>query len=87
MKILSFMILCLFVTGCVVVPTTDTAEVKHCEISSDKKTLKIVDIAKDTNSYYSISGIILFPITGVVSGAYVAVNNIYHYGENKIVCG
>jgi hypothetical protein len=26
------------------------------------------------------------PITGVVSGAYVAINNIYHIGEEAVVC-
>jgi hypothetical protein len=27
------------------------------------------------------------PITGVVSGVYVAINNIYHMGEEAIICG
>ncbi|WP_258872684.1 hypothetical protein [Thalassotalea euphylliae] len=57
-----------------------------CEISSDRKVLKIVDGYKDNNTYYSISGVILLPITGIVSGAYVAVNNIYHLGEETIKC-
>lgn len=50
-------------------------------------TLKVVDIAKESNSYYSISGVVLYPISGIVSGTYVAVNNIYHIGEEKLVCG
>lgn len=73
-------------SGCVVVPTVDNTHTKRCEISSDRKTLKVVDLAKETNSFYSISGLVLYPITGIVSGAYVAVNNVYHYGEEKIVC-
>ena len=51
-----------------------------------EKTLKVIDLAKESSSYYSISGVILLPITGVVSGVYVAVNNVYHLGEEKIVC-
>ncbi len=85
------LIVMVMTTGCVVVPAIDDAYVNRCEISSDRKILKIVDVAKDTNSYYSISGILLtpiiVPITGIVSGSYVVVNNIYHLGEEKIVCG
>lgn len=73
-------------TGCVVVPEKDARYENSCEISSDRKTLKIVDLAKETNSYYSISGAWLFPLTGVVSGTYVAANNVYHLGEETIVC-
>jgi hypothetical protein len=77
----------LIVSGCVVVPTEDLSSVNKCEISSDRKTLKIINGFEDTNTYYSISGLLLIPITGVVSGAYVAINNIYHLGEERIVCG
>ena len=77
----------LMFTGCVVMPVTDHTYENRCEISSDRKTLKIVDAAKGTNSYYSISGILLLPITGVVSGVFVAVNNVYHLGEETIMCG
>ena len=83
------LVLLLFVSSlsaCVVVPTVDHSYVNGCEISSDRKTLKVVDAAKGTNSYYSISGVVLYPISGIVSGLYVAVNNVYHYGEEKIVC-
>lgn len=77
----------LIISGCVVVPTEDLSSVNKCEISSDRKTLKIINGFEDTNTYYSISGLLLIPITGVVSGAYVAINNIYHLGEETIVCG
>lgn len=73
-------------SGCVVVPTVDNTHTKRCEISSDHKTLKVVDLADETNSFYSISGLVLYPITAIASGTYVAVNNVYHYGEEKIVC-
>ncbi|MGO2076072.1 hypothetical protein ACT3S9_04355 [Pseudoalteromonas sp. AOP31-A2-14] len=76
----------LLLSGCVVVPTVDNLHTSRCEISSDRKTLKVIDLAEQTNSYYSISGLVLYPITGVVSGVYVAVNNVYHYGEEEIFC-
>jgi len=73
-------------SSCMVVPTIDHSYSNRCEISSDRKTLKVIDVAKGSNSYYSISGLIVYPISGIVSGIYVAVNNVYHYGEEKIVC-
>lgn len=72
--------------SCVVVPTKDESYTAKCEISADKKTLKVVDLAKETNSYYSIGGIILTPLTGIVSGIYVAVHNTYVLGKESIVC-
>jgi hypothetical protein len=42
---------------------------------------------EDTNTFYSISGLVLIPLSGIVSGTYVAINNVYHLGEEKIVCG
>ncbi|WP_137166979.1 hypothetical protein [Salinimonas lutimaris] len=74
-------------TGCIVVPQTDTAKVNKCEISSDRKTLKIINGFEDTNTFYSVSGLVLLPISGVVSGTYVAINNVYHLGEETLVCG
>jgi hypothetical protein len=85
-------ILCGFITllltsGCVVVAAKDLLAVNKCEISSDRKTLKIINGFKDTHTYYSVSGLILLPITGVVSSIYVTINNIYHVGEKAVVCG
>ncbi|GAA6206592.1 hypothetical protein NBRC116600_33900 [Thalassotalea sp. SU-HH00458] len=80
-------ILALFISGCAVLPVDDHSYINKCEISSDKKTLKVVDAAKGTNSFYSISGVILLPITGVISGVYVGINNIYHLGEETFTCG
>lgn len=79
---------CIVLTGgCVVVPEQDLSYVNKCELSSDRKTLKVIDASKGTNSYYSISGLILLPVSGIVSGTYVAINNVYHLGEESIVCG
>lgn len=79
--------LALLLSGCMVVPETDTAKVNRCEISSDRKTLKVINGFEDTNTFYSISGLILLPVSGVVSGTYVAINNVYHLGEETLVCG
>ena len=87
MKFLLLLILSTTISGCIVVPETDTAKVNRCEISSDRKTLKVINGFEDTNTFYSISGLVLLPISGVVSGTYVAINNVYNIGEETIVCG
>ncbi|CAB9492542.1 hypothetical protein [Alteromonas macleodii] len=88
MKLVPFLILSVsLLSACVVVPETDTAKVNKCEISSDRKTLKVINGFKDTNTFYSISGLVLLPISGVVSGTYVAINNVYHLGQETFVCG
>lgn len=87
MKCYVFLALCIpLLDGCIVVPQTDTAKVNRCEISSDRKTLKVINGFEDTNTFYSISGLMLLPITGIVSGTYVAINNVYHLGEETLVC-
>ncbi|MBE1298839.1 MAG: hypothetical protein GJ680_02865 [Alteromonadaceae bacterium] len=74
-------------SGCIVVPQTDSTKVNRCEISSDRKTLKVINGFDDANTYYSVSGLVLVPISGIISGTYVAINNIYHLGEEHIICG
>ena len=84
------LVLFTFVSGCVAVPATDVSYVGRCGVSPDHKTLKIVDVAKETNSYYSISGLVLTPIllpaTAIISGIYVLTNNAYYFGKNIIQC-
>ncbi len=91
MRQLVTLLILLFVTGCVVVPENKSETNYHCEISSDKKTLKIINLADETNSFFTIENMVVSPITvlttGVVSASYVAVNNIYYLGEKKIKCG
>ena len=86
-KVILFLAALMLVSGCVVVPEDDLAKVNRCEISSDRKTLKVINGFEETNTFYSISGLVLLPITGVVSGTYVAINNIYNLGEERFVCG
>ena len=78
------------ITSCVAVPVADVSHVGRCGVSPDQKILKIIDVAKATNSYYSISGYLLTPIilptSVVISGAYVLTNNAYYYGKNVVQC-
>ena len=77
--------------GCITVPVVDDSHTHKCELSTNMKVLKIVDVAKETNSFYSVGGLILSPIliptSAIISGTYVLVNNTYHIGEKEIKCG
>ena len=88
---LSVLLVLLAASGCISVPVTMASHIHKCQISGDMKTLKIVNVAKETNSYYSVSGVLLSPIliptTAILSGTYVLVNNIYHLGEERYKCG
>ena len=80
---------CWVFTGCVILPVNDEHYRAKCEISSDKKTLRVVDVTKEAK-YYALDSYLLTPIlipaSAIVSATYVAVNNIYNLGEEKIVC-
>ena len=88
---LVIVLLSLSLIGCVVLPVNDITHNSRCEISSDRKTLRIVNVAEETGTYYSIEGLVLSPIlvptTAIISGVYVLTNNIYNLGEQRIVCG
>lgn len=94
MRNVTFILIILSLSGCVVFPVKDKKATRvaklRCELSSDKKILKVVDVAKATNTFYSVSGFVLSPIiilvSGLLSGSYTLVNNIYFYGEQKIKC-
>jgi len=78
------------VSDCVVVPVTETRYVGRCGITHDKKTLKLIDVAKETHTYYDIGGLmltpILIPVSTVLSATYIATDEIYQYGKQVIVC-
>ncbi|PCJ46823.1 MAG: hypothetical protein COA74_13050 [Gammaproteobacteria bacterium] len=85
------MILLINTIGCITVPVDDLTNHNECLISSDRKTLKVINLNfENTGYYYSLSGAILSPIlvptTAIISGTYVFVNNIYHLGETKVKC-
>ncbi len=83
--------LALIISGCVVMPqTVESTEQYQCGLSSDKKTLKIVNLTDGDASFYrwhdEVFSIISMPSSAIVSSVYVAVNNIYHIGEKQIRC-
>jgi hypothetical protein len=90
-KLLTALLASLSLSGCITVAVPADHQAKRCEISTDRMTLKIIDLAKETNSYYTMEGYlvspILVPTTAVISGAYVLVHNTYYYGKENIVCG
>ncbi|TKB57600.1 hypothetical protein [Ferrimonas aestuarii] len=77
-------------SGCVAVPVEDYGYLDKCETFSKRKELAVVDVVKETNSYFSISSFLMSPITvsvtGILSGSYVVVNNTYHFGEELVRC-
>jgi hypothetical protein len=77
-------------TSCVTIPVKNQEHHSKCAISSDRMTLKIINLNQETHTYYSISGTFLSPIlvptTAILSGTYVLINNIYNLGEEKIKC-
>lgn len=91
MRIFTLIPFIFLLSACVVFPVTDKEATRIakvcCELYSDKKILKVVNVAKETNSFYSVSGIVLspiiLPVSGLLSGSYTLVNNIYFYGEQK----
>ena len=89
LRFICVILLILQLGGCIVVPEKNVYHTNRCEISSDRLTLRVVDLTKKTNSYryYIIDGAWLVPLTGVVSGTFVAVSNIYNLFEKIIVCG
>ena len=91
-------ILCLLIilncTGCVVIPVKSDSEIDpqnyQCELSTDMKVLKLVNLTDGDTSFYEWNdeffAIISVPTSAIISGSYVLVNNIYHVGERKIKC-
>ncbi|BDY04465.1 hypothetical protein [Ferrimonas sp. YFM] len=89
-KVLTTLMSSIFLSGCVAVPIEDYGYLDKCETSSKRKELAVVDVVEGTNSYFSVSGFLLSPLTvsvsALLSGSYVVVNNTYHYGEEVLVC-
>ena len=85
-----FLTLATIVSGCVTVPETDRNYVGRCGVSTDHKVLRIANVAEESNSYYSIGGIfltpILIPVTALISGTYVLINNVYYSVDEIINC-
>jgi hypothetical protein len=62
----------------------------QCSLSTDKKTLKVVNLLDGDTTFYAwqdeIISVITLPSSAIISSVYVAVNNVYHIGEKKIKC-
>lgn len=77
-------------TSCIVVPVAAPKKEGVCAISEDRQTLRVMDFAKDTQSFYSLQGMMVtpisFPTSAIISGVYVSVYNTYKMGETLLVC-
>lgn len=89
------LLLTLSCTACVVVPESDLSEQDkmaqyQCELSTDKKVLKLVNLNDGDTSFYAwndeILAFVTLPASAIISSTYVLVNNIYHIGEKQIKC-
>lgn len=80
-------VLAVGLTGCVALPQTDYGYDTRCDTRSERKRLHVVNGFNDANVFYTLGGVVLLPVTGVVFGSYVALNNMYHAGEQRVMCG
>ncbi len=88
---ITILMLLLSCTSCVVIPENIDSQNYQCGLSSDKKTLRLVNINDGGTVFYEwddeFFAIISIPTSAIISGTYVLVNNIYHIGEKLIKCG
>lgn len=79
-----------FMCGCIVLPEIDDTQKYQCELSTDRKVLKLVNLTDGDTSFYrwndEMLAIITIPTSAIISATYVLVNNIYHIGEEIIKC-
>lgn len=90
LRLATLLSLAFFLISCIVAPKTTHQKSVTCELSTDRKTLRVVNLAKQTNSYYSLEGLIatpiIYPATALVSGAYAAAYNVYSLSKEQINC-
>ncbi len=81
----------LFVGGCAVVPYPDEMQASHCpDTQSRPQTLRMVNVLTETGTNglgFFLASPITVPVTAVISGIYVASNNIYNYYDQWQTCG
>jgi hypothetical protein len=62
----------------------------QCALSTDKKTLKVVNLLDGDATFYAredeMFSVITMPGSAIISSVFVAVNNVYHIGEKRIKC-
>ena len=92
--LVSIKIICLALlltcSGCVVVPEKVANQHYQCGLSSDQKTLRLVNLNDGTTNFYQwndeLAAIVTLPTSALISSTYVLVNNIYNIGEKIIKC-
>jgi len=76
--------------SCIVVPHIAERQEFQCALSTDKKTLKVINLTDGDATFYAwqdeMFSFITIPSSAIISGVYVAVNNVYHIGEKHIKC-
>lgn len=89
MKFMLLLIALLF-TSCMVVPQSSIDQQPECALSTDKKYLKVVNLLDGDTTFYAwedeMLSVVTMPSSAIISSVYVAVNNVYHFGENQIKC-
>ncbi|MFD2167536.1 hypothetical protein ACFSJY_14900 [Thalassotalea euphylliae] len=90
-KFLMVLVASLLLQACVFVPERAAQPKNACGLSTELKTLKVVNLMDGDASFYDWQGEMISPLTlplsAVISGTYVAVNNVYFLGEKQIRCG
>ena len=75
---------------CIVVPENAENQYLKCALSTDKKTLKIVNLLDGDETFYAwqdeILSVITLPSSAIISSVFVAVNNVYYIDEKNIKC-
>tara|TARA_R110001583_G_scaffold30449_2_gene105224 strand:- start:1678 stop:1956 length:279 start_codon:yes stop_codon:yes gene_type:complete len=88
---LAFLFICVFyLSGCVVVPENSQVDKNSCSMSTNKKYLKVVNLNDNSSTFYEwqdeVFAIVTVPTSAIVSGIYVAINNVIYIGEKLIKC-
>ncbi|SEL30884.1 hypothetical protein SAMN05216262_1093 [Colwellia chukchiensis] len=88
---LACLFICVFcLCGCVVVPENSQIDKNSCSMSTNQKYLKIVNLNDNSTTFYEwqdeFFAIVTVPTSAIISGTYVAINNVINIGEKLIKC-
>lgn len=80
----------MIISGCVTIPVEVAGYQPKCDIPTSRKELKLINVAKETNTFYSITSLvsspILIPTTALLSGSYIIINNTYYFSKEHFMC-
>jgi len=86
----SLVLIMTILSSCIVVPESVENQNLECALSTNKKTLKVVNLLDGDETFYAwedeIFSVITMPGSAILSSVFVAVNNVYHIGEKQIKC-